>query len=223
METIFEKIAYCVEVGKINAATPYPPTMKGEDGADELTAAALAEGYSPNEVLTEGLIAGMNRTGVKFKENKVFVPQVLMSAKAMSSGMNHLKKYFADGSVKRKGKFIVGTVQGDLHDIGKNLVCMMVEGNGYEVIDLGVDVSKETFVEAVRKNPDAFVGMSALLTTTTVNMGPINEAIKAEFPKVKTFVGGAPVNGDFAKKIGVDYYTEEPQKLVEILNRLAAN
>ncbi|WFE86341.1 MULTISPECIES: corrinoid protein [Parabacteroides] len=223
METIFERIAYCVEVGKINAATPYPPTMKGEDGADELTAAALAEGYSPNEVLTEGLIAGMNRTGVKFKENKVFVPQVLMSAKAMSSGMNHLKKYFADGSVKRKGKFIVGTVQGDLHDIGKNLVCMMVEGNGYEVIDLGVDVSKETFVEAVRKNPDAFVGMSALLTTTMVNMGPINEAIKAEFPKVKTFVGGAPVNGDFAQKIGVDYYTEEPQKLVEILNRLAAN
>ena len=223
METFFEKIAYCVEVGKINAATPYPPTMKGEDGADELTAAALAEGYSPNEVLTEGLIAGMNRTGVKFKENKVFVPQVLMSAKAMSSGMNHLKKYFADGSVKRKGKFIVGTVQGDLHDIGKNLVCMMVEGNGYEVIDLGVDVSKETFVEAVRKNPDAFVGMSALLTTTMVNMGPINEAIKAEFPKVKTFVGGAPVNGDFAQKIGVDYYTEEPQKLVEILNRLAAN
>ena len=223
METIFEKISYCVEVGKINAATPYPPTMKGEDGADELTAAALAEGYSPNEVLTEGLIAGMNRTGVKFKENKVFVPQVLMSAKAMSSGMNHLKKYFADGSVKRKGKFIVGTVQGDLHDIGKNLVCMMVEGNGYEVIDLGVDVSKETFVEAVRKNPDAFVGMSALLTTTMVNMGPINEAIKAEFPKVKTFVGGAPVNGDFAQKIGVDYYTEEPQKLVEILNRLAAN
>lgn len=223
METIFERIAYCVEVGKINAATPYPPTMKGEDGADELTAAALAEGYSPNEVLTEGLIAGMNRTGVKFKENKVFVPQVLMSAKAMSSGMNHLKKYFADGSVKRKGKFIVGTVQGDLHDIGKNLVCMMVEGNGYEVIDLGVDVSKETFVEAVWKNPDAFVGMSALLTTTMVNMGPINEAIKAEFPKVKTFVGGAPVNGDFAQKIGVDYYTEEPQKLVEILNRLAAN
>lgn len=223
METIFERIAYCVEVGKINAATPYPPTMKGEDGADELTAAALAEGYSPNEVLTEGLIAGMNRTGVKFKENKVFVPQVLMSAKAMSSGMNHLKKYFADGSVKRKGKFIVGTVQGDLHDIGKNLVCMMVEGNGYEVIDLGVDVSKETFVEAVRKNPDAFVGMSALLTTTMVNMGPINEAIKAEFPKVKTFVGGAPVNGDFAKQIGVDYYTEEPQKLVEILNQLAAN
>ena len=223
METIFERIAYCVEVGKINAATPYPPTMKGEDGADELTAAALAEGYSPNEVLTEGLIAGMNRTGVKFKENKVFVPQVLMSAKAMSSGMNHLKKYFEDGSVKRKGKFIVGTVQGDLHDIGKNLVCMMVEGNGYEVIDLGVDVSKETFVEAVRKNPDAFVGMSALLTTTMVNMGPINEAIKAEFPKVKTFVGGAPVNGDFAQKIGVDYYTEEPQKLVEILNRLAAN
>lgn len=103
METIFERIAYCVEVGKINAATPYPPTMKGEDGADELTAAALAEGYSPNEVLTEGLIAGMNRTGVKFKENKVFVPQVLMSAKAMSSGMNHLKNTLQTVLLSGKG------------------------------------------------------------------------------------------------------------------------
>lgn len=223
MENIFEQIAYCVEMGKINASTPYPPNMKGADGADELTRKALEQGYSPNEVLTKGLIAGMNATGLKFKENRVFVPQVLLSAKAMGSGMNHLKKYFADGSVKRKGKFIIGTVSGDLHDIGKNLVCMMVEGNGYEVIDLGVDVTTEKFLEAVRENPDAFVGMSALLTTTMVNMKPINAAIKAEFPEVKTFIGGAPVSSKFAQEIGVDYYTEEPQNLVEILNQLTSN
>ena len=223
MENTLERIALCVEVGKINAKTPYPPAMKGEDGADELTLKALEQGYSPNDILTKGLIVGMNNIGVKFKENKVFVPQVLMSAKAMSGGMQHLKRYFNDGSVKRKGKLIIGTVKGDLHDIGKNLVCMMVEGNGYEIIDLGVYVSEEKFVEAVRENPDAFVGMSALLTTTMVNMESINTAIKTEFPQVKTFIGGAPVSSDFAQKIGADYYTEEPQRLVEILNQLTSN
>ena len=223
MENTLERIALCVEVGKINAKTPYPPAMKGEDGADELTLKALEQGYSPNDILTKGLIVGMNNIGVKFKENKVFVPQVLMSAKAMSGGMQHLKRYFNDGSVKRKGKLIIGTVKGDLHDIGKNLVCMMVEGNGYEIIDLGVDVTEEKFVDAVRENPDAFVGMSALLTTTMVNMESINTAIKTEFPQVKTFIGGAPESSDFAQKIGADYYTEEPQRLVEILNQLTSN
>ncbi len=223
MENTLERIALCVEVGKINAKTPYPPAMTGEDGADELTQKALEQGYSPNDILTKGLIVGMNNIGVKFKENKVFVPQVLMSAKAMSGGMQHLRRYFNDGSVKRKGKLIIGTVKGDLHDIGKNLVCMMVEGNGYEIIDLGVDVTEEKFVDAVRENPDAFVGMSALLTTTMVNMESINTAIKAEFPQVKTFIGGAPVSSDFAQKIGADYYTEEPQRLVEILNQLTSN
>ena len=223
MENTLERIALCVEVGKINAKTPYPPAMKGEDGADELTLKALEQGYSPNDILTKGLIVGMNNIGVKFKENKVFVPQVLMSAKAMSGGMQHLKRYFNDGSVKRKGKLIIGTVKGDLHDIGKNLVCMMVEGNGYEIIDLGVDVTEEKFGDAVRENPDAFVGMSALLTTTMVNMESINTAIKTEFPQVKTFIGGAPVSSDFAQKIGADYYTEEPQRLVEILNQLTSN
>lgn len=223
MENTLERIAFCVEVGKINAKTPYPPAMKGEDGTDELTLKAFEQGYSPNDILTKGLIVGMNNIGVKFKENKVFVPQVLMSAKAMSGGMQHLKRYFNDGSVKRKGKLIIGTVKGDLHDIGKNLVCMMVEGNGYEIIDLGVDVTEEKFVDAVRENPDAFVGMSALLTTTMVNMESINTAIKAEFPQVKTFICGAPVSSDFAQKIGADYYTEEPQRLVEILNQLTSN
>ena len=222
MNDILEQIALCVENGKINQKSPYPPSMKGQLGADELTLQALEEGVAPADVLSKGLIVGMGRIGVKFRENKVFVPRVLMSAKAMSGAMAHLKKYFMDGSVKRKGKLIIGTVEGDLHDIGKNLVSMIAEGNGYEVIDLGVDVPAEKFIEAIKVNPGAFVGMSALLTTTMANMEKINKQIKSEFPEVITCVGGAPLNNEFAQKIGADYYTDEPQALVEILDKLVA-
>lgn len=222
MNDILEQIALCVENGKINLKSPYPPAMKGQPGADELTIQALDDGISPTDVLSKGLIVGMARIGVKFRENKVFVPQVLMSAKAMNGAMAHLKKYFLDGSVKRKGKLIIGTVEGDLHDIGKNLVSMIAEGNGYEVIDLGVDVSADKFIEAIKMNPGAFVGMSALLTTTMANMEKINRMIKSQYPDVITCVGGAPLNNEFAKKIGADYYTDEPQALVEILDQLVA-
>lgn len=222
MNDILEQIALCVENGKINQKSPYPPSMKGQLGADELTMQALEEGVAPTDVLSKGLIVGMGCIGVKFRENKVFVPQVLMSAKAMSGAMAHLKKYFMDGSVKRKGKLIIGTVEGDLHDIGKNLVSMIAEGNGYEVIDLGVDVPAEKFIDAIKMNPGAFVGMSALLTTTMANMEKINKQIKSEFPEVITCVGGAPLNNEFAQKIGADYYTDEPQALVEILDKLVA-
>lgn len=223
MNDILDKIAVCVEYGKLNRKVPYPPFLKEQDGVEELTQQALEAGVSPHEILEGGLIRGMNNIGVKFKANQVFVPQVLMSAKAMGIGMGFLKKYFADGSVKRKGKFIIGTVEGDLHDIGKNLVSMMVEGNGYEVIDLGVNVTTDRFVAAVKENPDAFVGMSALLTTTMVNMEKINLAIKEENPAVVTFAGGAPVSEEFAKSIGIDYYTEEPQALVEVLDNLISH
>lgn len=222
MEDLLARIAECVELGKINKATPFPPKMKGMDGAEELTLQALEAGLSPADILTRGLIIGMEKIGVKFKNNQVFVPQVLMSAKAMSTALKHLKKFFQDGSVQRRGQFIIGTVEGDLHDIGKNLVAMMVEGNGYEVIDLGVDVKVDKFVEAVKAHPGAYVGMSALLTTTMVNMEQINAALKQQFPGIVTFVGGAPVTQEFAHKIGADYYTDGPQELVEILNRISA-
>ena len=222
MEDLLARIAECVELGKINKATPFPPKMKGMDGAEELTLQALEAGFSPADILTRGLIIGMEKIGVKFKNNQVFVPQVLMSAKAMSTALKHLKKFFQDGSVQRRGQFIIGTVEGDLHDIGKNLVAMMVEGNGYEVIDLGVDVKADKFVEAVKAHPGAYVGMSALLTTTMVNMEQINAALKQQFPGIVTFVGGAPVTPEFAHKIGADYYTDGPQELVEILNRISA-
>jgi len=218
MSELLQRIADCIEFGKINKAAPFPPQMKGQEGADELTSQALKEGISAGRILKEGLMVGMEKVGIKFRENKVFVPQVLMSAKAMNTAMVHLKPFFLSGEVKEKGTFIIGTVEGDLHDIGKNLVSMMVEGSGWKVVDLGTDVKAEQFVSAVRENPGAFVGLSALLTTTMVNMDKITKAIKQEFPEVNVAVGGAPLNDDYRRKIGADIYSPDPQGLVEYLN-----
>ncbi len=221
MSDIIEQIAYCVEFGKINKASPYPPNMKGQEGADELTRKALDEGIDPETILNEGMVVGMDRVGKKFSENKVFVPQMLMSAKAMSAGMEHLKPYFQSGEVQRKGTFIIGTVAGDLHDIGKNLVAMMVEGAGWEVIDLGVDVSAEKFIAALKEHPGSAIGLSALLTTTMVNMESIVSEVKNAVNNTAVLVGGAPVNEDFRKKIGADHYSPDPQGAVQFLNELA--
>ena len=217
MEELLEKLAYCVEFGKINLASPYPPDMRGQEGADELTKKALEMGVAPVDVLNKGLVIGMGKVGVKFRENKVFVPQVLMSAKAMSFGMAHLKTFFSDGSVVRKGKMVIGTVEGDLHDIGKNLVAMMVEGSGWEVIDLGTDVKAERFVETVKANPGAVVGLSALLTTTMVNMEKIVKAVKEAVPGTIVAIGGAPVTQNFSDKIGADIYSADPQGIIDYL------
>ncbi len=218
MENILEKLSHCIEFGKINMASPYPPDMKGQEGADELARAALKEGISAGDVLRQGLVPGMEKVGVKFRENKVFVPQVLMSAKAMNAAMEHLKPYFQSGEVERKGKFVIGTVAGDLHDIGKNLVSMMIEGSGWEVIDLGVDVPTAKLIETIRENPDCVVGLSALLTTTMTNMAETVREIKAGYPDQKIIVGGAPLTDDFRKEIGADYYSPDPQGAVEYLN-----
>jgi methanogenic corrinoid protein MtbC1 len=222
MDELFKSIAHCIEFGKINNASPYPPDMKGQDGADELTKKALEEGALAETILTNAMIPGMERVGIKFRENKVFVPQVLMSAKAMNAAMVHLKPFFTSGAAKRKGTFIIGTVQGDLHDIGKSLVAMMVEGNGYEVIDLGVDVKPEKFLMEAEKYPHAVVGLSALLTTTMTNMESIVKALKEQNPNRKVCVGGAPVSQDFCNKIHADLYSADPQGLVEYLNKLAS-
>ena len=170
MNEILNKLAKCVEYGKINKASPYPPNMKDQDGADELAGRALEEGVSPDEILENALIPAMANVGEKFSKKEIYVPQMLMSAKAMNSAMAHLKPFFQSGETKRKGKIIIGTVSGDLHDIGKNLVAMMIEGGGWEVIDLGVDVGAEKFMMALDENPDAIIGLSALLTTTMENM-----------------------------------------------------
>jgi methanogenic corrinoid protein MtbC1 len=222
MNELLSKLSDCIEFGKINLASPYPPQMKGLEGADELTAKALEQGINPQDVLTLGLMPGMERIGIKFRENKVFVPQVLMSAKAMSTAMLHLRPHFLSGAAKQKGTFIIGTVLGDLHDIGKNLVGMMVEGSGYKVIDLGTDVGSEKFITAVKENPGAVVGLSALLTTTMVNMEKITKDIKEAVPGTLVTIGGAPVNADFCNKIGADSYSRDPQGVVEFLNQRIA-
>ena len=221
MEKLLENIAYCIEFGKVDQKTPYPPDMKGQEGADELTGQALNEGVTANEILGDALIPAMSRVGEKFKANKIFVPQVLMSAKAMNTAMMHLRPFFSSGAVKRRGTFVIGTVSGDLHDIGKNLVAMMVEGNGYEVIDLGVDVTAEQFLEEVEKRPGAIIGLSALLTTTMANMEKIVQNIKEKSPETKVCIGGAPVSEEFCNKINADLFSPDPQGLVEYLNKIA--
>ena len=220
MSELLDQIANCVESGKINKVSPFPPAMRDMDGADELTSQAIEEGIDPGDILAKGLVPGMENIGVKFRENKVFVPEVLMAAKAMSAAMVHLKPFFQSGAVKRKGTMIIATVQGDLHDIGKNLVAMMVEGAGWEVIDLGVDAGPEKFIDILDKNPSSTVGLSALLTTTMINMENIVKEIKIKHPETKILIGGAPLTQQFCDKINADFYSPDPQGAVEYLNAL---
>jgi len=222
MNELLEKLLEAVEFGKVDQKSPYPPQLKGFDGALELTLKALETGIGPQQILENALVPAMDRVGKKFSENKIFVPQMLMSAKAMGAAMVQLKPFFASGEIKTKGTFIIGTVKGDLHDIGKNLVGMMVEGAGWTVIDLGVDVPSSRYLEALENNPGAIVGLSALLTTTMVNMREIVSDIKAKVPDAKIFIGGAPVNNDFCKKIGADFYAPDPQGAVEYLGKIAS-
>jgi methanogenic corrinoid protein MtbC1 len=217
MSDILEQIAICVERGKISAAAPFPQEMKGQDGADELTKLALSQGISPQELLSKGLVVGMYNVGEKFRLNKVFIPDVLMAAKAMYAGMKHLKPYFQSGEVKRRGTFVIGTVAGDLHDIGKNLVAMIVEGGGWEVVDLGVDVPIDKFVSAVAQHPGCSAGISTLLTTTMMNMEKTTKELSSKFPGIRVIVGGAPLSKEFADKIGAGY-SPDPQGAVNFLN-----
>lgn len=222
MDDILSGIARCVEQGKIDRSSPYPPAMKWQDGADELTKIALDGGINPDDILEKALIPAMAVVGDRFSRKEIYVPQMLMAAKAMNGAMKHIKPYFATGETKRKGKFIIGTVSGDLHDIGKNLVAMMIEGGGWEVIDLGVDVRKEKFLKAIDENPDAMVGLSALLTTTMENMRETVAAIKEKYSGLTVFVGGAPVTQEFCDKIGADFYSSDPQGAVNYLKQLVS-
>ena len=219
MDPILESIAYCVEHGKINRASPYPLELLGQDGAEELVRQALDRAVGAGEVLERGLIPGMQAIGIKFRENLVYVPQVLMAARAMQSGMEQLRPYFSSGEVKRRGTFVIGTVSGDLHDIGKNLVSIMVSGNGFEVIDLGTDVPTKKFLRAAGEHPGCVVGISALLTTTMLNMEAAIRDLKSHYGGLRTIVGGAPLTREFASRIGADAYSPDPQGAVDFLNR----
>ena len=222
MKELLKKLLEAVESGKVDKKSPYPPQFKDQDGAYEIAKNALELGCKPEEILENALIPAMAIVGNKFSRKEIYVPQMLMSAKAMSSAMIHLRPFFQSGETKRKGKFIVGTVSGDLHDIGKNLVAMMIEGGGWEVIDLGVDVGSDKFLKAIDENPDAVIGLSALLTTTMENMKKIVSAIKEKYSDSKILVGGAPVTMEYCKKIGADFYSPDPQGAVNYLKNFAS-
>ena len=187
----------------------------------ELVKEAIDEGVSPAEILSKGLIAGMSVIGERFKKNEVYVPEVLIAARAMHAGMDELKPLLVESGVEPKGVFAIGTVKGDLHDIGKNLVLMMIEGAGYNVIDLGVDVTPDKFVDAAKEGAQV-LGLSALLTTTMPSMKTTIDAIEAAGVRdtVKIMVGGAPLTQAYADEIGADGYAPDAASAVDTTNEL---
>jgi len=196
------------------------------DGDDEkvtdLVQEALDQGMGPEGILSGGLIAGMDEVGKDFKAGDLFVPEVLIAARAMHAGMNVLRPLLAKSDIPSVGKYLIGTASGDLHDIGKNLVKMMLEGAGFETVDLGTDVAPETFVNAVREHQPTVVGISALLTTTMTNMKTTIEALTEAGLRdsVKIMIGGAPVTAAFAEEIGADAYAPDAASAVDVAREL---
>ena len=206
----FSELIKMVETGKVKAVK-------------ELVNAAIADGVEPKVILDEGLLPGMSNIGEKFKNNEVYVPEVLIAARAMNAGVTILKPLMASGEMADAGTAVIGTVKGDLHDIGKNLVGMMIEGAGFDVIDLGVDVPADKFIEAMKANPDCkIVALSALLTTTMPAIKNTIDAIVASGLRdtVKIMIGGAPVTQAFADEVGADGYSEDAASAAELAKKL---
>lgn len=198
----FESISQALQKGKA-------------DEVKELVSKALEEGSEPKEVLEEGLITGMGIIGAKFKKNEVYIPEVLIAARAMHAGMSILEPLLVAAGVKMAGKLAIGTVKGDLHDIGKNLVGMMFKGAGFSIIDLGVDVPAEKFAAAVDEGAD-LIGLSALLTTTMTSMKGVIEALKEKGSTSKVIIGGAPVTKEYADEIEAHGYAADAASAVEL-------
>jgi 5-methyltetrahydrofolate--homocysteine methyltransferase len=197
--------------------------MKGDDErVSVFTQQAIEEKIPPKEILECGLIGGMNIVGEKYKAHEIFLPEVLLAAKAMHAGMDVLKPLFIKGGMPSFGKVVIGSVQGDLHDIGKNLVGIMLTGAGFEVIDLGINVPPEKFIQIAKQENAPVIGMSALLTTTMPVMGKVVELLKHEglSGRIKTVIGGAPVSEEFAQKIGADAYGYDSTNAVESVKEL---
>jgi len=191
----------------------------------ELTRIALQEKIEPKEILEQGLIKGMEVVGIKFKNNEIFLPEVLLASQAMYGGLELLQPKLIESGVKAVGKVIIGTAKGDLHDIGKNLVAMMLKGGGFEVIDLGIDVSPEKFLKAAQEHQPDIVGISALLTTTMIGMMDVITALERAGlrGKIKVMVGGAPVTQEFADEIGVEGYASNAASAVDKAKELLRN
>ena len=193
----------------------------GEAVSQQVTA-EIESGSDIQTILNEGLIGAMDEVGQKFSEGELFVPEMLMAAQAMKAGLEIIKPHLAEGAGESKGTVVIGTVKGDLHDIGKNLVAMMMEGAGFNVVDLGVDVEADKFVQAVKDNKAGVVALSALLTTTMGAMEATVKAVKEAGLTVKTIVGGAPVTDAYAKQIGADGYSDDAPGAVQLARKLLA-
>ena len=199
--------------------------IRGDNNeVDSLTSDALEKGFTANTVMDDGLIAGMAIVGIKFRDNIIFVPEVLISARAMKAGMAHIEPILSESDIPPVGEVIMGTVKGDLHDIGKNLCIMMLRGAGFVVHDLGVDTKPEEFIDAVMDHGAGVLGMSALLTTTMPNMGRVIQAFEDEGIRedVKILVGGAPVTQEFAEDMGADGYGKDAIECVDMAKELVA-
>lgn len=191
-----------------------------KDEVETLVDQALTSGMPAAEILNEGLIPGMERLGIMFKNNEVFIPEVLVAARAMNAALSKLEPILVRDKVEPKGVVVIGTVKGDLHDIGKNLVAMMLKGNGYRIVDLGIDVSPDKFVEAAKANGASVVALSALLTTTMVQMKTVVEAFEASGLDIPVVIGGAPVTREYADQIRVPGYAPDAASAVEEVGRL---
>lgn len=191
----------------------------------ELTKIAISQKIAAEEILNNGLVKGMDVIGIKFKNNEVFIPEVLIATRAMKAGMDIIRPFLTNERVKPKAKIVMGTIKGDLHDIGKKIVGMMLEREGYEIVDIGIDVPKEKFIKAIKKeNPD-IIGMSALLTTTMAYMREVIEAVEKSKLKqnVKIIIGGAPITQAFADEIKADGFAPEAASAVELVKYLLKN
>ena len=207
----FEELSKCVISGNLAKVT-------------KVTQALIDEGVSPLDIINQGLIAGMSVVGARFKNGEMYVPEVLVAARSMRAGIELVKPLIADQDMPSAGKVLLGTVKGDLHDIGKNLVGMMLESRGYTVINAGIDVSAEKFVKAIKEHKPDILAMSALLTTTMLHMKDTIELMKEEGMKdqVKVIIGGAPISKDFADEVGADGFAPDAASAVDLCNRLLA-
>ena len=218
--SLVEEIKELVVSGHINKESKYPPEYAGKPGVVEQVTAAVDQKVSIEDILKNGLIAGMDIVGDKFSKGEYFVPEMMFSAKAMKSGLEIIRPFMVDETAFSAGKVIIGSIQGDLHDIGKNLVAMMLEGAGFEVIDLGVNTAPEKFLASAKENPDAIIGMSALLTTTMENMRNVVEILLDNGLKNKVMIGGAPVTKKYAEEIGADGFAPDASSAVKEAKQL---
>ncbi len=208
---LLKEIAEKVEAGRQN-------------DVKSLVESCIEQGVAVSDILNDGLVAGMNSIGIKFRENEVFVPEVLVAARAMKAGLEIIKPILLREKVQSKGTIVMGTVLGDLHDIGKNIVCYMLQGAGYDVVDIGIDATGEKFIEAAKESGAQIIGLSSLLTTTMVYMKDVVEALRASGlgDSVKVMVGGAPVTQAFANEIGAHGYASDAASAVDVVKRLLA-